>query len=214
MISKVRFFIKFYIFMDIFHPLYKLHYKLWALKTHFLWRFFPHKVKKGRRELLIRKTNSFIAINAYLLAHVNLLKLNSLYISLLIGSQELGQLIRVKLNESTEISPFEMGKLLDEFIHNKSGYENQDLNYINKKDTRKNLKELYRNSSYVRLVENKNTLKIYPLHQIGLNEFQYINLDDEKLYFEYSIDIGEDELGQAVFRAFEKCTSIYSHYLK
>lgn len=201
--------------MNMFHPLFKTKSKLDKLVTNFCWKYFPFLVKKNRKEIIIRRNKEFISIDAYLVAQCLLISPHqkTLYCSPKIDFSSLGKYIKAKLDESEEISPYEMAELFNnhKFDHN---FQNNDFSYLNRKITLQNRKKLYRNMNTLRVSIHNDVILIYPCHQINLEEFQNIKINNKDLYFEYPINIKDEILGKAIMDCFDHCTSIYSHYLQ
>lgn len=201
--------------MNIFHPLYKTKYKLDKLIINFCWKYFPFLVKKNRKEIIIRRNKEFISIDSYLVAQCLLISpyQKTLYCSPKIDFSSLGKYIKAKLDESKEISPYKMAELFNN--HKIEHYfRNNDFSYLNRKITLQNRKELYRNMNILIVSVLNNIIRIYPCHQTNLEEFKDIRVNNKDLYFEYPINIKDEDLGKAAIDCFSYCTSIYSHYLK
>lgn len=162
------------------------------------------------QDVLIRKNNNFILVEYFLNGLVSILDpMQEVdFLSLGVSNEELGREIRVKLSKSRMIDFDEVNQLLSSNKINifTSSWEKK----IKDTFSYKTKKEIYKDMDFLSVRIKNNVLTIIPWHQDSLDG--YTAIEDENrnwIKFDYPIDLSYEELGEAVMRAFEYCTSIY-----
>ncbi|MDG2944690.1 contact-dependent growth inhibition system immunity protein [Exercitatus varius] len=164
-----------------------------------------------QKQIFIEKTGKYISISSYWIGRISLLntKQNLKYLAPDVSFSDFGVEIRKKLSESKIISE-------EFFIYHFN--DEAGLSLFNKNEEKKimlsygykSVKAICKDAVYLTVSVIDNNLIIRPTHQDGLGTFTSVKDNvGNSVEFRYSINLSDEELGQAVMDAFKHCTSIY-----
>lgn len=163
-----------------------------------------------KQAVFIEMNEKFISISSWLMCGMYMRNpdKDSLYLAPDISNNDLGLGIRDQLQASKEISPEEFSEIFESGRAQKIGELEEDNDM--KKYGYKTKKDLYKNASFLSIDADDDKLTISPHHQKKLNQYTTVfDNNGERVEFIYSINIGDDELGAALRKAKEFCTSNY-----
>lgn len=164
-----------------------------------------------KKSILIKKTSKVILIYGCVVARITRVdaKQEIIYLDANISDLNLGKEIKKKLSESYSITEemfmniWENRSELDKILLQKEEEIIRLCGYKNKK-------AFQREVSFLSVDVRNNILYVTPFHQDGLDSFGTVrDKDGNGVEFEYPVNLSDEELGEAVMRAFEYCTSIY-----
>lgn len=164
-----------------------------------------------KKYILIEKTSKYISIQSYLIGRLNIANIEreGEFISPEVSMGKLGGFIKSQLAESREIS-------VDEFVKLFNNRESVELFYKIKERKimdvycYKDRRFIYKDTLFLSVLINNESLYVTPLHQDGLGTFGTVKDNSGKaVQFEYPTDLSDEELGKAVMEGFKYCTSIY-----
>lgn len=164
-----------------------------------------------KRHVFIEKTSKYISVRSYLIGRFRLpdFKNEILYLETNVSMEVLGKSIDRKLYESRQIPETEFMELWS----NRKEFEK--FNELeNKKIIReygyKNKREICKDALFLNVSIYNDNIHITPSHQDGLCTYTTaIDKNGDSVEFEYPVNLSYKELGEAVMKGFEYCTSIY-----
>ncbi|TCP92064.1 uncharacterized protein DUF1436 [Cricetibacter osteomyelitidis] len=165
---------------------------------------------KDNKSILIRKNKDFLLVTSYLKGLIGMTnpEQNFEYTSLDISHDYLGEIIRKKLKESRVLEISEFQKIFHS--EKMKSLTNSLEKEMKLKFGYKNKKEIYRDMNFLSIDINNGKLIVTPHHQDSLDGFTSVrDKNGNTVTFEYPITLSDEELGIAVMKAFEYCTSIY-----
>lgn len=124
------------------------------------------------------------------------------------NNEELGKRARVGLAASREV---EVKEILQAFGTSQDSKDRtkEKEQQLKKLFSYKNKREIYKYMDTIDVSMYEECIIISPSPQDSLEGFTAISKNKQTLEFSYPRDITDEELGKAIYEAFEHCTSIY-----